>query len=35
VTKLSELPLLYQPGTRLHYSISADVLDRVIEVAGT
>ena len=29
VTKLGHLPLLYQPGTRFHYSVSTDVLGRV------
>ncbi|MEM9411287.1 MAG: serine hydrolase domain-containing protein [Planctomycetota bacterium] len=32
--KLGKLPLLYQPGTRFHYSVSSDVLGRVIEVAS-
>ena len=34
VTKLSKIPLLHQPGTRWHYSVSTDVLGRVIEVAS-
>ena len=34
VTKLSKIPLLHQPGKRWHYSVSADVLGRVIEVAS-
>ncbi len=34
VTKLSKIPLLYQPGTRWHYSVSTDVLGRVVEVAS-
>ena len=34
VAKLGKLPLQYQPGTRFHYSISSDVLGRVIEVAS-
>jgi CubicO group peptidase (beta-lactamase class C family) len=34
VTKLGKLPLLYQPGTRWHYSVSTDVLGRVVEVAS-
>ena len=34
VAKLSKLPLLYQPGTRWHYSVSTDVLGRVVEVAS-
>jgi CubicO group peptidase (beta-lactamase class C family) len=32
--KLAKLPLLYQPGTRWEYSMSTDVLGRVIEVAS-
>ncbi len=32
--KLSEIPLLYQPGTRFNYSVSTDVLGRVVEVAS-
>jgi CubicO group peptidase (beta-lactamase class C family) len=34
MTKLGTLPLLYQPGTRWHYSVSTDVLGRVVEVAS-
>src|SRR5262249_28240725 len=34
VRKLGKLPLLYQPGTRFHYSVSTDVLGRVVEVAS-
>lgn len=34
VRKLGKLPLLYQPGTRFHYSYSTDVLGRVVEVAS-
>lgn len=34
VTKLSKLALLYQPGTHWEYSMSMDVLGRVIEVAS-
>jgi CubicO group peptidase (beta-lactamase class C family) len=34
VGKLGTLPLQYQPGTRFHYSVSTDVLGRVIEVAS-
>jgi CubicO group peptidase (beta-lactamase class C family) len=34
VTKLSGLPLLYQPGTRFNYSVSTDVLGRVVEVVS-
>ena len=29
--KLGEIPLLYQPGTRWHYSVSTDVLGYVVE----
>jgi CubicO group peptidase (beta-lactamase class C family) len=32
--KLSKLALLYQPGTRWEYSMSTDVLGRVVEVAS-
>ena len=32
--KLSKLPLLYEPGARWHYSLSIDLLGRVIEVAS-
>ena len=32
VTKLSRLPLRYQPGTTFEYSMSTDVLGRLIEV---
>jgi CubicO group peptidase (beta-lactamase class C family) len=34
VKKLSQIPLMHQPGTRWHYSVSTDVLGRVIEVAS-
>jgi len=34
VKKLSQIPLKHQPGTRWHYSVSTDVLGRVIEVAA-
>jgi CubicO group peptidase (beta-lactamase class C family) len=34
ITKLGKVPLLYQPGTRWHYSVSTDVLGRVVEVAS-
>jgi CubicO group peptidase (beta-lactamase class C family) len=34
VAKLGKLPLLYEPETRWHYSVSTDVLGRVVEVAG-
>ncbi len=30
--RLGEIPLQYQPGTRFHYSVSVDVLGRVVEV---
>ena len=32
VARLGEIPLLYQPGTQWHYSVSADVLGRLVEV---
>ena len=31
---LASIPLLYQPGTKWHYSVSTDVLGRVVEVAS-
>lgn len=31
---LGGLPLLYEPGTRWHYSLATDVLGRVVEVAS-
>jgi CubicO group peptidase (beta-lactamase class C family) len=34
MTKLGKVPLLYQPGTRWHYSVSTDVLGRIVEVAS-
>ncbi len=34
VERLGRIPLLYQPGTKWHYSIAADVLGRLIEVAS-
>lgn len=34
VTKLSKLPLAYQPGTTWDYGVSADVLGRVVEVVS-
>jgi len=34
ITKLSQLPLQFQPGTRWDYSMSTDVLVRVVEVAS-
>ena len=32
--KLGKLPLLYEPGTRWHYSVSIDVLGRLVEVTS-
>lgn len=32
VTNLARLPLLYEPGTRWNYSLSVDVLGRLVEV---
>src|SRR5262249_7775477 len=32
VEKLGKIPLLYQPGTRFQYSVSTDVLGRLVEV---
>jgi CubicO group peptidase (beta-lactamase class C family) len=34
VTKLGKLPLMYEPGTRWNYSVSTDVLGRVVEVVS-
>jgi len=34
VTKLSKLPLRYQPGTTWEYSMSTDVLARIVEVVS-
>jgi CubicO group peptidase (beta-lactamase class C family) len=34
VTKLGTLPLMYEPGTHWHYSVSTDVLGRIVEVAS-
>jgi CubicO group peptidase (beta-lactamase class C family) len=34
VTKLSKLPLAFHPGTTFEYSISTDVLGRVVEVVS-
>ena len=32
--KLGNMPLLYQPGTRWHYSVSTDVLGHLVEVVS-
>ncbi|MBS1789285.1 MAG: beta-lactamase family protein [Acidobacteria bacterium] len=32
VTDLAKIPLQYEPGTRWHYSVSVDVLGRLVEV---
>jgi CubicO group peptidase (beta-lactamase class C family) len=32
VTKLGKIPLLFEPGTHFQYSVSADVLGRLVEV---
>ena len=34
VRKLADIPLLFQPGTRWHYSFSTDVLGQLIERVG-
>src|SRR5437899_3531200 len=34
VERLSKAPLLYQPGTRWEYSLSTDVLGRVVEIVS-
>ena len=34
VERLGRIPLLYQPGTKWHYSVAADVLGRLIEVVS-
>lgn len=34
ITKMSQLPLQYQPGTRWDYGMSTDVLVRVVEVVS-
>ena len=34
VATLGEMPLMYQPGTRWHYSLSTDVLGRLVEVVS-
>jgi CubicO group peptidase (beta-lactamase class C family) len=32
ITNLTKIPLLHEPGTRWHYSVSVDVLGRLVEV---
>ena len=34
INKLAKLPLLNQPGTEWNYSVSTDVLGRVVEVVS-
>jgi CubicO group peptidase (beta-lactamase class C family) len=34
IERLSKAPLLYQPGTRWEYSLSTDVLGRVVEIVS-
>ena len=34
VKKLGQVPLLYQPGTKWHYSVSTDVLGHLVEVVS-
>lgn len=34
IDELARLPLAYQPGTRWHYSMSIDVIGRVIEIVS-
>ncbi len=34
VTELSKIPLVYQPGTQWNYSVSVDVLGRLVEVVS-
>lgn len=34
VKKIGKLPLLHQPGTQFHYSVSTDVLGRLVEVVS-
>jgi CubicO group peptidase (beta-lactamase class C family) len=34
VQRISKLPLLYQPGTHFNYSVSTDVLGRLVEVVS-
>lgn len=32
ITRLTQIPLLHEPGARWHYSVSVDVLGRLVEV---
>ncbi len=34
VRRLGKIPLMYQPGTKWHYSVSTDVLGRLVEVVS-
>ena len=34
VTALAEIPLMHQPGTRWYYSVSTDVLARLVEIVS-
>lgn len=34
VTELGEIPLMYEPGTQWNYSVSTDVLGRLVEVVS-
>ncbi len=34
VDRLAEIPLLYQPGTRWHYSVATDVLGHLVETVS-
>jgi len=34
MSKLGKIPLMHQPGERWHYSVSTDVLGRVVEIAS-
>jgi CubicO group peptidase (beta-lactamase class C family) len=34
VRRLAEAPLLFQPGTRWHYSVATDVVGRIVEVVS-